>query len=863
MSRWLRNVNALLETLDNHVEETVEEHRYNHSIAVAAVGAAVVTADSSEGTSSAAAEDWRRQQVEAQDVANILAKRGLLDDDGVKEDNDGEDYVSLIEFSGTSDDATSENAITIVDGSGVDNKSSHKGVDERFASNLIEVKPTIDQEDDSFDERKISGGVSVIDEADAGGSTITPKGEKVGGEMQQNKSVDDDVANGVLSSSTTAAGNTGDEPPTDTEGDSSEKVNNDESQQVKSTGDDFEASNYSKVIHHKQAPPTSPPQSSTNLTTPRDTAIVVDNASSNASQQLKELRKLRRHVLQLNSDLESAEREIDAQRQELDRAAARMERDRSRYKQEREASDTSHAADVAALVASHERALRQMKETNECAMREMESRIVRAEQQRAKEGGERDAYLAEALERERIALAAAARVQEERNTMDERVTSLTTEILRLETRLEHATSAMELASERERNAEEQLDKALSLHARQLGVRQRREAELEQTVADLAAALVVAKNKVEAALNAGIPIDEARGGDRGFESSNVGADVESPANLKAMLEDSQDEIETLRAQLGLERRRCSTLHTELQDLSKEQADELSSAHAKQRQYERKISDLTTVIAKLQSSLRRATLGEGDDDALILRLDDEGSKGASGLQYSGDEKKETDHLRKQITSLSEKVFEQQTKLDLTKGEVSTLKNRLRSAAMRADAAEKSLEEANQRLMMIDATNSGISSADEELGLGMTVAAIQKRRPVVGSSSKVARHRVRQTSKVESIRSALGLQPGRFSPGGWREMLVSLLDTFDTLSVDLGSHFRHYPVSRLAFMMYLFILHSWAFFLLVYHAHAQGNGGGGDIIHFGPEAMFRSYRHMESLKVDSAANMTLEQAINVTTP
>ena len=29
MSRWLKNVNALLENLDNQVEETVEEHRFN------------------------------------------------------------------------------------------------------------------------------------------------------------------------------------------------------------------------------------------------------------------------------------------------------------------------------------------------------------------------------------------------------------------------------------------------------------------------------------------------------------------------------------------------------------------------------------------------------------------------------------------------------------------------------------------------------------------------------------------------------------------------------------------------------------------------------------------------------------------
>ena len=86
----------------------------------------------------------------------------------------------------------------------------------------------------------------------------------------------------------------------------------------------------------------------------------------------------------------------------------------------------------------------------------------------------------------------------------------------------------------------------------------------------------------------------------------------------------------------------------------------------------------------------------------------------------------------------------------------------------------------------------------------------------------------------------------------MVASLLDTFDALAVDLGSHFRHSPLSRLAFMMYLFILHVWAFVLLVYHAHAQGTGSED---HYGPEAMLRSYRHAEQIPphVAAAANVS----------
>ena len=62
-----------------------------------------------------------------------------------------------------------------------------------------------------------------------------------------------------------------------------------------------------------------------------------------------------------------------------------------------------------------------------------------------KEGGERASDLVDALERDRMAVAATARLQEERTTLNERITLLTNETSRLETRLEHTTPQMELA----------------------------------------------------------------------------------------------------------------------------------------------------------------------------------------------------------------------------------------------------------------------------------------------------------------------------------------------------------------------------------------------------------------------------------
>jgi predicted nucleic acid-binding Zn-ribbon protein len=352
--------------------------------------------------------------------------------------------------------------------------------------------------------------------------------------------------------------------------------------------------------------------------------------------------------------------------------------------------------------------------------------------------------------------------------------------------------------------------------------------LEQTVAELGAALVVAKTKVEAAVKTGSNL--YNNAEKGFSKQDE--------HLKAQLQDSQDEIETLRAQLSLERQRCSTLHRELQDLSKEQADELSSAHARQRQYERKISDLSTTVAKLQSSSssRRSMHDNLNDYFEDINILGESSTNATDRQHSGDEMKETDHLRKQMASLSEKVFEQQSKIDHSRAEISTLKNRLQAAVRRADAAEKSLEDANQRLIMMEApSNAGIalsgtmSSTDEETGTK------PRRR------SGPVRKGFQRTSQVESIRSALGLHHGRLPIGGCQEGMAQLLDTVDSISIDLGSHFRYSPISRLAFITYLIILHMWAFFLVVFHAHAQGTVGGD---HYGPEALLHSYRHMEQM-------------------
>jgi hypothetical protein len=89
-----------------------------------------------------------------------------------------------------------------------------------------------------------------------------------------------------------------------------------------------------------------------------------------------------------------------------------------------------------------------------------------------------------------------------------------------------------------------LDSALSMHARQLTQRQAREAELERTIADLGAALVVARNKELERL-------------KSTQDAGASSDSRDAGSFSAKFAAAEEELETIRAQLSIERERVRT------------------------------------------------------------------------------------------------------------------------------------------------------------------------------------------------------------------------------------------------------------------------------------------------------------------
>ena len=142
MSRWLRNVNALLENLDSTVEETVEEHRFNRTLTEAArVG-------DNGGTDAAAKAVEGLLQEEAQGVDDILAKRGLLGSADEGEEEEEED--DLADDGNILDD-------TIDDAPG-DNENGNAAAEEGDALNEMAEGAATDAESELQSEKRITPG---------------------------------------------------------------------------------------------------------------------------------------------------------------------------------------------------------------------------------------------------------------------------------------------------------------------------------------------------------------------------------------------------------------------------------------------------------------------------------------------------------------------------------------------------------------------------------------------------------------------------------------------------------------------------------------------------------------------------------
>lgn len=520
---------------------------------------------------------------------------------------------------------------------------------------------------------------------------------------------------------------------------------------------------------------------------------LTKEAQKSSNESNKEVRKLRRTVVKLNAELDSTEREMYAQRTELERAATRIDKDRQRYKMEKEQLEKDHKENIASVQSEHKVSMEAMVSSHGGQVADMKKRIERAEEARVREGGDMSKELTEAVSRERDTMKKVLALEDEKSTLTTQVSSLNTQLAALQSRLESAQTMADGASEQEREADDRLDAALSLHARQMSQRQSREAELERNIADLGAALVAARQK---------EAQNANRKDRDYLSDSSNA-IEI---LKEKLTSMADELESMSEHIMLERQRSETLQSELEDIVKERTQDNSVFLTQQKEFDRRIAGLTASNTQLQALLRANDRGTGSV-----------SKHDNSIVSS-----EENNLERQISSLSEELVRLRGRFENSSTELLTLRNRLRAALTRADAAEKAAAKAQSDFDVYDVERGSVNQYPGN----------KVRRRMGGRANK----------KVVPLSSAIKLDQGR---GDARKAAKTFIDTVDTLAIEVGSYFRNDAIARGFFLLYLLLIHLWAFALVLFHAH----GSLEPPADIGPSQLLEhSYRHMEQISSSS---------------
>lgn len=487
----------------------------------------------------------------------------------------------------------------------------------------------------------------------------------------------------------------------------------------------------------------------------------------------------------LQTKLEAAHTEILAQSDELRRAGERMEKDRIRAQEEREDLLDEQDEELEQLNQRHQQEMDTMRKQYEAQVADLTNQLHAEETKRRQEGGDYTQELQDAIERERDALKKLNVITLEKTQLQTQLSKFELQQSALQAKLDAAFQSVKIATEREREAEDKLDAAVSLYSRQMTQRQARESELEKTIFDLGTALTVLRQKEGSSLTTKNDKIQEREGES-FKDKYVAA---------------AEELETLKVQFSLETQRREALQEELNDIAKERSEEASNAQARQRLHDRKVAELESSLARLQATMRDQKAKIGKNKELFDTHDPDPSILSQELQDA----------KREIENLSTQLLRHQTMAEVSKSEVLALKGRLQAATNRAEQAEQSLQLANSTAVHPVIAHNHMYNM--EAGGGIVGGA---RRRIKGGTS---------SSRTRTLRSALHMSPGRNS-NPLVEQLVTTLEALDHWMVDTGSFLRHEPLARLALMLYFIILHLWSFALVVFHTTEQPHADFGSL-------------------------------------
>jgi len=713
MSHWLSNVNNLLTKLDDQVETVVEEWAFSQddlsreAISVARTGIDDILAK--RGLSSTDSKDETKEEA----VISEVEKKTAEADEDEKKSIENEILVSggAIEHTKGTDTTTKAESEPINDDA--PGNTSQQDVKREELDKLKKESPissAVQQDPGAVSFKTHAGGepeVSRVEnEAKLSQIVDLQKAETTSGENKSNPA-EQRRTNASMTPSTLSKARDKSMLSTPPSPQISKPVTN--------TAPEIQDS--SSVVFDKER------------TTKEIQALVIERKEAQ-----KEARTLRRHIVSLNDQLETAESELQAQRKELERAAERMEKDRSRHKEEKEASRKRNNNEVALLKTQHDKNIKEQQARFEEQLDRYRRKLSDEEKRRKQEGGDWDKEMSNAIDREHDMRQALNSLEDEKAILLSQIATLQGQQTALGSRLESLSEAADNAMRRERDAENRLDVALNQHARQIGHRQARESQLERTIQDLNAALVLSRGN-----------GQHSGNDTSGRDGSATDSLRGNSHLQARISALESDLQASNSNLAIEKERSETLQMQLRSFSNETTQEATIVHAKEIRYDRQIADMSLTISKLEAKLQQYEKVSRND--LNTPVD------------SFNDQKIPDNIK----VLSEEVVRLRDKVANYNSESLAMKNRLKAAINKSNRLEEELQ-----IAKVSRTNC------DDL---VTSSSMQSHRTVNGG-----RRRNAGAASGVSIRTAMQLNSFQ---GNRTEQIGQVVDQIDSFAASTGMY------------------------------------------------------------------------------
>ena len=532
----------------------------------------------------------------------------------------------------------------------------------------------------------------------------------------------------------------------------------------------------------------------------------------------------RKQLLQQNErfqkEVQSLQSELQAVNKELQDAAHIVERERAAAKLERQDILEEQEEELLQMKDGYEEKLQELRIEIKDLKVQYENRLIESKEEHIQLGDTLEDELLQMTDKYEVAQVQMASLQGENTLIQKEIQQWKDQFTTMETNFLNVTERLTTAEAAVMAAEERYDVANEQHRKQSQQRLSREAELEQTIAQL---LLSSQQPQQHALS---NITHQNGSENKSaleEKQRVDTMI---ADLRGQYQIAMEDLETTKTDLAIARQQYMVLEQELQEYTQGRQQDAEATQRMQQEYEKRIHTLNQQLEASQQ--QNLTSSHSVTTSNV-------SEHLQQLQHELYESKE------RMVSLSDQVLRQQTVMDTQKSEISSLKSRLKVAITRAETAEAQQPISAMEIELGRVTSTVTNDTFESGSTAVHDPLLPKRRVKGGNQYS------RTGPQYRTIRTALGLQQlssssvvasqrqrfprlrsGNNHNGNMtiQQQIGLTIDAIDTWMMETGQVLRQEPLARLGFVMYFCMIHVFCFTLVAFHTIEVEHGDLGHL-------------------------------------